>query len=315
MAIFLATLIAVAILLLVAMPGYIFIRKRILSVDCIPGFSKLLLFVCQPALVIYTFADAEFSVEMLKNLGLFMLGTVIIHALMLSLACLVLHKRFGEVFPRIATIATTFANSAFFGIPIIEAVMGKAEASGLIIYTTVYAMVMNLLGWTAGSAIISKSKKYISAKKLFVNPYMIGVIIGLPFFIFSFNLPSELDSLMTMITILGKMTSPLSMLIIGMRLATAEIREVFCKFRIYVTALVKLVAMPLLSFLIIYLFPLPTETKQTFYIICACPTASIVLNFSEIIGQGQKEAAATVLLSTILSIISLPFMMLMLNLF
>ena len=315
MGIFLATLVAVAILLLVALPGYIFIKKRILSVDSIPGFSKVLLFVCQPALVIYTLADAEFSAEMLKNLGLFMLGTVAIHALMLSLSCLILHKKFGEVFPRIATIATTFANSSFFGIPIIEAVMGKTEAKPLIIYTTVYALVMNLLGWTVGSAIISKSKKYISAKKLFINPYMLGVVIGLPLFIFAFGLPEELDSLMSMITVLGKMTSPLSMLIIGMRLATAEIKEVFCKFRIYLTAIVKLVAMPLFAFLIIYFFPLPTEAKQTFYIICACPAASIVLNFSELIGEGQKEAAATVLLSTIMSIAILPFMMLMLPLF
>ena len=315
MGMFLATLIAVAILLLIALPGYIFIKKRILSVDCIPGFSKVLLFVCQPALVIYTFNDAEFSVEMLKNLGLFMLGAVLIHALMLSLSCLLLHKKFGEVFPRIATVATTFANSSFFGIPIIEAVMGKTEAKELIIYTTAYAMIMNLVGWTVGSAVISKSKKYISAKKLFINPCMLGVVIGLPFLIFSFTLPKELDTLMSMITVLGKMTSPLSMLIIGMRLATAELKEVFCRLKIYLTAIVKLVAMPLFAFLIIYLFPIPTEVKQTFYIICACPTASIVLNFSELIGQGQKEAAATVLLSTVLSIVALPFMMLMLPLF
>ena len=45
------------------------------------------------------------------------------------------------------------------------------------------------------------------------------------------------------------------------------------------------------------------------------PTASIVLNFSEIVGNGQREAAASVLLSTILSILSLPIMVLMLPLF
>ena len=315
MGVFFAALFAVAILLLIAAPGYIFIKKKILSVECIPGFSKVLLFVCQPALAIYTLADAEFSVEMLRNLGLIMVGAILIHAVMLSLSCFVMRKKFGEVFPRIATLATTFANCAFFGIPIIEAVMGKEEASELIIYTTVYAMIMNILGWTVGSAIISKSKKHISLKKIFVNPYMLGVLLGLPFFIFSFAVPEELQSLMDMITLLGKMTTPLSMLIIGMRLATAEMREVFGKVRIYVTALVKLVVMPLVAFLIIYLFPLPTEAKQTFYIICACPTASIVLNFSEIIGEGQKEAAATVLLSTIMSIATIPIMVLMLGLF
>ena len=308
MEIFLAALIAVAVLFLTAAPGFIFVKTKVFKEEAIPIFSKLLLYVCQSALVIYTFASAPFSIDILKNLGLFALGTVAIHAVMLIGASLILKKRFSSVFARISVIATTFANSAFFGIPIIEAVMGDA-ASELIIYTTVYALVMNLLGWTAGSAIISKSYKYISLKKLFVNPYMISVIIALPFFLFSIGMP---DELMNMIVILGRTTTPLSMIIIGMRLATSEMKEVFGRVKIYATALVKLAVMPIVAFGIIYFFPLPSEAKQVFYIICSCPTASIVLNFSEILGEGQKEAASSVLLSTILSILTLPLMMLLL---
>ena len=311
MGIFLAALIAVAVLLLTASPGYIFIKTKVFKEDAIPIFSKLLLFVCQSSLVIYTFLTTPFSVDILKNLGLFMLGTIAIHAVMLISACLILKKKFDDVTARISTIAIVFANSAFFGIPIIEAVMGEG-ASELIIYTTAYAMVMNLIGWTAGSAIISKSRKYISVKKLFLNPYMISVLVSLPIFIFSLSLPIQIEN---MIAVLGKMTTPLSMIIIGMRLATSEFKSVFGNVKIYATALIKLVAMPLLAFCIIYFFPIPPEAKKALYIICACPAASIVLNFSEIIGEGQKDAAASVLLSTILSIATLPLMMLILPLF
>ena len=311
MGIFLAALIAVSVLLLTAAPGYIFVKTKVFSEDAIPILSKLLLFVCQSALVIYTFATTSFSAERLKNLGLFMLLALLIHAVMLIGSTLILSKKFDNVTARISTIATTFANSAFFGIPIIEAVMGKEESEELIIYTIVYAMVMNLLGWTAGSAIISKSRKYISVKKLFINPYMISTLVALPLFLFSIELPAEL---MNMITILGKSTTPISMIIIGMRLATSRPGEVFGNPKIYATAAVKLIAMPLVAFLLVYFFPIPAEAKQTFYIICACPTASIVLNFSEIIGEGQKEAAASVLLSTVLSIATLPVMMLLLPL-
>ena len=72
--------------------------------------------------------------------------------------------------------------------------------------------------------------------------------------------------------------------------------------------------MPLVAFLAVFFIPLPTEVKATFFIICACPTASIVLNFSELIGEGQREAASMVLLSTILSIATLPVMVLLLPL-
>ena len=49
-----------------------------------------------------------------------------------------------------------------------------------------------------------------------------------------------------------------------------------------------------------------------FFITCSCPAASIVLNFAEIVGEGQKSAANLVLVSTLLSILTLPLMMLLL---
>jgi predicted permease len=54
--------------------------------------------------------------------------------------------------------------------------------------------------------------------------------------------------------------------------------------------------------------------RRALFITCATPAASIVLNFSEIVGEGQKEAANLVLLSTISSIVTLPIIMLMLPL-
>ncbi|MBR5140811.1 MAG: AEC family transporter [Clostridia bacterium] len=311
MPIFFSALIAVAVLLLVASPGYIFIKKGFVSDECISAFSKLLLFVCQPALVLYTFISTEFSVEILRDLGVFVIASILIHAVMLGSVTLILRKRFSSVAARISTIAVTFANSAFFGIPIIEAVMGE-RALGLVIYTTVYAMVMNLLGWTVGSAIISKSKRYITAKKLFINPYMISVLIALPLFIFSPEIPGQLSS---MITVLGKATSPISMIIIGMRLAKVDLKKLLTNARIYLVSFTKLVVMPTVAFAIIYFFPIGADAKSVFYIIAACPTASIVLNFSELIGEGQEEAVSSVLMATVLSVVTLPFMMLMLPLF
>ena len=83
----------------------------------------------------------------------------------------------------------------------------------------------------------------------------------------------------------------------------------------YAAVAVKAFLMPLIAFGMVYFLPIPTEVKQTFFIIAACPTASVVLNFSELCGAGQREAAASVLLSTIFSVVTLPIMVLMLPLF
>jgi len=307
---FLSTLITVTALLLIAAPGYLMIKFKMLSNDCISGFSKVLLYVCQPCLAIYSFSTIEFSAKKIIELGIFALLTLGVMTLMLVGTYLVLRRRQKQPIYRIMTIATTFANCAFFGIPIIRSVMGEA-ADGLIVYTTVFALVMNIIGWTVGAAIISRNMNYISVKKIFLNPATLGVCAALVFFIFSIPIEPNIGN---MISVTGNMCTPLSMLIMGMRLGTMELKSLFTNVRVYITVAVKMIVMPLLAFAFVYFLPLSSEVKMTFYIISACPTASVVLNFAEIVGDGQKEAAAMVLTCTILSVAIMPVMMLLLPL-
>lgn len=311
MATFSVALLAVGVLLLIAAPGYILIKRKMLSEDCIPGFSKILLFVCQPCLAIFSFGKLEFSLELLGNLGIFAALIILVHAVMLGGSFLVLKNKSKEPIYRIITIGTTFGNCAFFGIPVIEALL-PGEASSLIVYTTVYAVVMNVLGWTVGSAIISHNTKYISLKKIFINPAMIGTLAALLIFIVGIDFPKELDS---MIEYTARMATPLSMIVMGMRLGTMDMKKVFTDYRVYLTIAVKQFLMPLIAFGIVMLLPsLDSGLRQTFFITCACPIASIVLNFSEIVGEGQEAGANLVLVSTICSILTLPVMMFLLPL-
>jgi predicted permease len=308
MSLFFVSLIAVGVLLVAATPGFIMQKCRVVSEECIPGFSKVLLFVCQPCLAIYSFSGVELDGEMLASLGVFALLCLAVFAVMLGGAYLVLYKKCEKPIFRILTIATTFSNCAFFGIPIIEAVMPD-RAAGVIVYTTVFAVVMNVVGWTIGSAIIARNVKYMSLKKIIFNPAMIGLVVSLV--IALLKIPIHPD-LFAMITSLAKMCTPLSMIIMGMRLATMRLGALFVDLRIYLTVAVKQFIMPLVGFLMVLFLPIASDVKAVFFIMCACPAASIVLNFAEIVGEGQREAANTVLLSTILSIVTLPIMMLLL---
>ena len=311
MSTFLIALSAVAILLLQAAPGFVFVKKKMLGEESAASLSKILLYLCQPCLAVYTFSSTEFSAEKLADIGLFSLVTLVINGVMLGGAVLILRRKFADTSYRVLTLAMAFSNCAFFGIPIIEALLPEA-APGLIVYTTIYATIMNILGWAIGIAIITGDARNISAKKILINPAMLGIALGLPLFIFSIELPTLL---LDAISLIGKMTTPVSMLIMGMRLATTNLKSVFTSVKAYVAVAVKTILMPLLAFAVVYFIPLPIDVKKTFFIVCACPTASVVLNFSELCGAGQREAAASVLLSTILSIATLPTMVLMLSLF
>ena len=302
--------IAVAVLLLAAVPGYILVKKKIISEDAIPAFSKLLLYVASPCLVVFSFRSSPFSVEKLADIGLFALLTFAVNALMLGGAFLILKKKYKETIYRIITVATTFANCSFFGIPIIEALLPDI-AHELIIYTSVYSLVMNVFGWTVASAIISGDTRYISLKKILINPTTVSTAIA--FFLFVTELPIFPD-LENLISITGKMCTPLSMLIMGMRLATIKPKTLFNNFRVYLTIAAKEFLMPLVTFALLVFLPVSPEIKAPLFIISACPVASVVLNYSELVGEGQKEAANMVLLGTMLSIVTLPVVMLLLPL-
>ncbi len=307
---FLITLVAVAVLLVTAVPGYLFTKTKMIGEECIAGFSKVLLFVCQPCLAVYTFGTTDYTPEKLMSLGVFALLSVAIFVIMLGGAFLVLRRKYEQPIYRIITIATTFSNSAFFGIPIIEALFPDTS-DDLIIYTTIFALVMNVVGWTVGSAIISQNLKHMSLKKVFLNPPMIGTVVALILFIFEISLP---ESLFDMVTTAARMSSPLSMIILGMRLGTMKLSALFGNFRVYLTIAVKQLVMPLVALALVLFLPVPRDVAATFFVICATPAASVVLNFAEIVGEGQREAANTVLLSTLLTVVTLPVMMLLLPL-
>ncbi|MBR2325073.1 MAG: AEC family transporter [Clostridia bacterium] len=305
---FLVALGAVAILLAAAVPGYVLKKKNMVSEDTMPSLSKILLYICTPCLSIYTFKNATFSMEMLGNIGVFSLLALLVQVIILGIAYLLFRRKMKEPLYRIMTIACALGNCAFFGIPILEALYPET-ASGLLIYTSVYAIIMNVIGWTIGAAIISQNLKYVSVKKVLLNPATVALVLAVPFFVFEIPLPESLDS---MISLIGRMATPISMLIMGMRLATTDLKRLFTTKQIYIAIFMKQFVMALVCLLLVAFLPVDGGMKAVLYIICCCPVASVVLNFSEILGEGQKEAASAVLLSTLFSIVTLPIMVLLL---
>jgi predicted permease len=98
----------------------------------------------------------------------------------------------------------------------------------------------------------------------------------------------------------------------GMRLATVALRSVFASLSQYVIILLKGFAFPLLALGLLLLFPVEENLRAAVYIMMACPTASVVLNFAEMLGEGQETAANLVLLSTLFSALTIPVMVLIL---
>lgn len=295
-------------MLLYAVPGFIMMKAKMVSGEAIQTISKIMMFVCQPCFAVYAFNQLDFSWRFLGQVVAFMAVVVVIQFAVIFAFSRIYKKKWQETRYRICTIASCFANCVFFGAPVLEALL--PEFPEAIVFANAYAVAMNLLGWTLGSAIITNDRKYMSLKKVLFNPGTIGLLCAIFFYVIGLRFP---DTILSSLSLLGRMTTPLSMMVLGMRLATVSIKPIFGTPLFYMTIIFKQMIYPIIGGAVISLIPFMSEDiRTTTFILCACPVASIVLNFAELLGDGQEEAADLFLLGTLGSIVTMPVILLLL---
>lgn len=300
----------VAIMLLYALPGFLLVKTKLIKSDSISAFARLLMYVSSPCLVFHSITKNEFTWDLTYQMALAFV--IILTLLLIGLFgfYFAFKKKSHDVKYRIYSVATTLANGAFMGVPVLEALFPNHPQA--IAFSAMYSLAMNILGWSVASFIISQDKKFVSVKKILLNPATIALALAIPFFAFNITVPTLLYD---MIALLAKMSTPLCMLIMGMRLACSSIKDVFSTPWHYLIVGIKQILFPLVVFLILLPLPIDSILKGAIYIILACPVASVVLNFSEMLGQGQRPASSLVLLGTSLSAITIPIMSLLVTFF
>lgn len=305
------TLTAVNMLLMMAyaIPGFIFIKVKAFGQESISAFAKLLLYVCQPFLSIYSFNKADYTPELFRSMLIFFGLSMLLQLTMMGFAYMVYKRKYKkDAAYRVCTVATTLGNVGFIGVPLIEALL--PDQPNAVAFSAVFIISMNLVSWTVASTILTGDRKYMSIKQLLLNPVMIALLVSMPLFLTGTKLPGLLDN---SVALLGRMTTPISMMILGMRLALAKFRQLFQNYKVYTVALLKLIAFPLLGLAFIWFLPVEQYIKATLIILCCCPTASVVLNLSEIYDTGQKTAANIVLTSNIFCLITIPLLLMFIS--
>ena len=302
---FFAALTTVGVMLFYAVPGFLLVKSNLVKSDGISNFAKLLMYVCSPMLVIYSFLNISFSWTLVRNMLIafaFAMSVMIIFVVVFARV----FKSKEDAKYRIYTLATVFPNCAFMGVPILQAVLPDYPEA--LAYSVMFSMALNISAWTVGSYVITGDRKYIGVKKVLLNPQVFALLVAIPLFALGVKLPTQIDG---MVTLLGKMTTPLCMLIMGMRLATTPIKGIFLKPMQYLIIAIKQLLLPLLVFLVLLPLPFDQNMKNSIYIIFACPVASVILSFAEMLGKGQRDAANMVLLGTSLSTLTIPIMCLL----
>ena len=294
-------------LMLVALclPGFFLTKANVLKEEHIKGFAVFLLYVCSPALSIYSFQQAECNRAILINIGILLLVTTFMQVLIMGIGFLINIKTYKiDGASRVATVAAAFGNVGFFGVPILQALLPDHPEA--MVYSAVMSVMMNLIGWTLGMFMMSGDRKHVSVKNFLINPTTLCLLIALPLFFTNTSLPKPV---MNFVEFFSKMSTPTAMTVLGMRLAFVKFRDLM-DYRQVVAIFLKLIALPLITFGIMYALPVDETLKISTYILSCMPPAAITLNFAELSNTSPKTAANIVVVGSLLVAITLPVLLL-----
>lgn len=292
-------------LVALCLPGFFLTKANVLKEEHIKGFAVFLLYVCSPALSIYSFQQSECNMEILTNIGILLLVTTFMQVLIMGIGFLINIKTYKiDGASRVATVAAAFGNVGFFGVPILQALLPDHPEA--MVYSAVMSVMMNLIGWTLGMFMMSGDRKHVSVKNFLINPTTLCLLIALPLFFTNTSLPKPV---MNFVEFFSKMSTPTAMTVLGMRLAFVKFRDLM-DYRQVVAIFLKLIALPLITFGIMYALPVDETLKISTYILSCMPPAAITLNFAELSNTSPKTAANIVVVGSLLVAITLPVLLL-----
>ena len=325
---FIDVLITVVFLLLLALPGFIFAKLKKLPEKAAEAITVIVLYCCQSTLVITSFQKRAFDPQIGINMLWVALIALCVHLIMFAILKLVFIKKSADAKIRVLKFASVFSNCGFMGFPFLQSLFSGAEYEALLaeimIYGAVIIAVFNLLIWTFGIYIMTGDKKQVSVKKIATNPVIISLVLGFLLFVIlqkpivdiaadgSFG-DKVLTKLMQSLNFFSEMVTPCSMIVIGIRLANVNFRQLFMDKWAYLSSAFKLVVMSMVAMLVVAFLPVATTIKYAIFFLLSMPSATNTAMFSVKFGGDSDFAAVAVLLSTVLSVLTIPLMYLVMS--
>lgn len=285
---------------LLILTGYLAVRGRLLNAEARQGFSSLLVNLVVPAMIINSYL-IEFDPEILSNLVRSAFASAAVLVIGLCIALLSTRKKTGPDQP-ILRFAMTFSNAGYMGFPLINALFG---AEGML-YASIFNTFFNLLIWTAGIALVDRSSgtaKRNLALELIKKPALLAVAVGLVLYLGQIPVPYLIAQ---PIGLLAGMNTPLSMLITGIIIATSDLRPVIRSLQLWHAILIRMLVIPAASFLFCLLTGTGGMVGAVVILLEACPCAALTSVLAIQYRYSEQLAAGLVVLSTLLSIVTLP---------
>lgn len=287
----------VLFLLIFLIIGFVFGKVKLSNDQASISISNLALYVVVPASVLVSFQD-ESAPEKIGVFFVVIFVTVVLHFLHVGAAKLFINEKDPRRC-RSLEFATVFPNSCFIGYPLMAAMVGSVG----VLYGSAYVATSIFLIWTYGIYMLSGDKNKFSLRSGFLNPGVLSVVISLFFYLAQIKLPTFIVSALTSLSVLNV---PLPMFVIGYHLSKANFKTLFRHNGFWISTLLRLVVLPLVTLVFVLLLPIRREAAISIVIASAAPAAAVTGMFAEKFGNDTDFASGLTATQTAISIVSIP---------
>jgi len=266
--------------------------------------STMVVYLFSPMLVLGSMASTELLPgELAQIFGVMLALTVVMSILGFGLARLLGYDRRRE---SAFVMAIVLINAGNYGIPLNEFAFGRPGMERATVYYVASAVIANTYG------VFLASRGTASARQALLNvfklPMVYCLVIGLALNITGTALPLPLQRVADL---LGSAAVPAMLVLLGMQLARASLRGQIKP--ILLSAGMRLVVAPLVAAGLVIAFGIGGLTRDVILVESAMPTAVITSALAIQFDADGDFVAASILLSTVASIVTLSLLLALLG--
>lgn len=299
----------IAKLFAIMLMGYVVVKAGLMKSSESKSISVVMVYLVIPCVIIDAF-QVDYTADVKKGLLLACAAAVLVHVLFLILTTIL--KQVLQL-DTIECATVIYSNAGILVIPLVQELLGQEY----VIYSSAYIAVQLILIWTHCKNMLCEEDR-LEWKKVFLNVNIISIIVGVILFVCKIQLPSGMQDVLDM---MNNMIGPIGMLLAGMVIADVPLKTVFTKKRNYVSTVLRLVIYPIFILIlmkVINTFAGVNGSKQillTVYIASITPACATVTSMAQLYDKDAAYASSLYVLTTLLSIVTMPVMVGMYEMF
>lgn len=293
--------------------GFVANRRGILPNESNKYLVDMVMLVTCPCLIISSMLGQEMDPALMTNTVLMFLGGGLFFLVFYIIAwiCVVkIMKIPANQDAGVYMIMFTTVNNGFIGFPVTYAIFGDE----ILFYMVIFQIMLIVYVYSAGVIQVNYGSPRVSdlkgMAKALVNTCTMSTVLSVVLLVLGVQLP---EVVFNAVELVGSATTPVSMLVVGMQLGNSNFRQVLGNKRLVVMSFMKMLSVPLLTFLMVNWLPIADSLKIALVFGATFPVSVSVVTISSMEGKNSVLAAEGVALTTLMAMATLPVSALLLS--